>query len=472
MKYSLDDTIAGIATALGESGIGIIRISGPEARPILRRLFRPAGESRGWEPQSHRLTYGHVIDPDSAAVVDEAMAVWMQAPRSYTCQDVAEIQSHGGATVLRAMLTLVLAAGARLAEPGEMTLRAFLNGRLDLAQAEAVLDVVRARTEAGLQVAQAQLGGALSHEIRQARAVLLEVLAHLSALIDFPEDEVPPQAIRPQLDEAEQMLEGLLRTADRGILLREGLRVAIAGRPNVGKSSLLNRLLRHERAIVTEIPGTTRDLLEENLSIRGIPVVLADTAGIRDTADVVEALGVARSRAALEQADLVLLVLDVSQPLTEEDHALAADVADRPVVVVWNKLDLVREDGGEPGSGRDGLPTVPGDTLSEAPQVAVSARTGAGIEALEAQVWELMMGGQVVAATGREALISNPRHKAAIRTALNNVRAARSGLDEGLPADFLTIDLTAAVNALGEITGETATEDLLDVIFSRFCIGK
>ncbi|HBY95371.1 MAG TPA: tRNA uridine-5-carboxymethylaminomethyl(34) synthesis GTPase MnmE, partial [Chloroflexi bacterium] len=355
-----------------------------------------------------------------------------------------------------------------LAEPGEMTLRAFLNGRLDLAQAEAVLDVVRARTEAGLQTAQAQLGGALSHEIRQARAALLEVLAHLSALIDFPEDEVPPQLIRPQLDEAERLLQGLLRTADRGILLREGLRVAIVGRPNVGKSSLLNRLLRHERAIVTEIPGTTRDLVEESLSIRGVPVVLADTAGIRDTSDVVEALGVARSRAALEQADLVLLVLDAGQPLTDEDCALAAIVGGRPAIVVWNKLDLLGGDGEQADTLSVPLPGV----VPEAPRVAVSARTGAGIEALEARVWELVMGGQVVATIGREALVSNPRHKAAIRTALNNVQAARSGLDEGLPADFLTIDLTAAVNALGEITGETATEDLLDVIFSRFCIGK
>lgn len=463
MKYSLDDTIAGIATALGEAGIGVLRISGPDARPILQRLFRPAGRLGTWTPESHRMVYGHVIDPETGAVVDEAMAVWMQAPRSYTRQDVVEIQTHGGATVLRSALGLVLAAGARLAEPGEMTLRAFLNGRLDLAQAEAVLDVVRARTEAGLQVAQAQLGGALSQEIRQARAALLEVLAHLSALIDFPEDDVPPQAIRPQLDEAERVLAELLKTADRGILLREGLRVAIVGRPNVGKSSLLNRLLRHERAIVTEIPGTTRDLLEESLSIRGIPVVLADTAGIRETSDVVEALGVARSRAALERADLVLLVLDASQPLTDEDRALAASVAGRPVIIVWNKIDLLD------GASRPEAHDAP---LPEAPWVEVSARTGEAIADLEALVWELVMGGQVVATTGREALVSNPRHKAAIRTALNNLRAARSGLDEGLPADFLTIDLTAAVNALGEITGETATEDLLDVIFSRFCIGK
>ncbi|HYN87631.1 MAG TPA: tRNA uridine-5-carboxymethylaminomethyl(34) synthesis GTPase MnmE, partial [Ardenticatenaceae bacterium] len=463
MEYSLDDTIAGIATAMGEAGIGIVRISGPDARSILQRLFRPASQLEAREPESHRLRYGWIADPGTGATVDEVMAVWMRAPRSYTRQDVVEIHSHGGATPLRAVLALVLAAGARLAEPGEMTLRAFLNGRLDLAQAEAVLDVVRARTEAGLQVAQAQLGGALSDEIRDARARLLEVLAHLSALIDFPEDEVPPQTITPQLDEAARLLEDLLRTADRGMLLREGLRVAIVGRPNVGKSSLLNRLLRHERAIVTDIPGTTRDMLEESLSIRGIPVVLADTAGIRETADVVEALGVARSRAALEQADLVLLVLDASAPLADEDRDLAASVSGRPAIVVWNKLDLL--DGGEPGENARGV-------LPNAPQIVVSARTGAGIEALEEQVWDLVLGGQALAATGREALVSNPRHKAALRRALDHIQAARTGLEEGLPADFLTIDLTAAVNALGEITGETATEDLLDVIFSRFCIGK
>lgn len=462
MRYSLDDTIAGIATALGEAGIGIIRISGPESRHVLRRLFRPTGWPGDWEPESHRLVYGHIVDPESGETVDEAMAVWMRAPRSYTRQDVVEFHCHGGSTVLRAVLTLVLASGVRLAEPGEMTLRAFLNGRVDLAQAEAVLDVVRARTEAGLRAAQAQLAGALSAEIREARSSLLEVLAHLSALIDFPEDDVPPQMIGPQLESAARLLEDLLSTADRGILLREGLRIAIVGRPNVGKSSLLNRLLRQERAIVTDIPGTTRDLLEESLSIRGVPVVLADTAGIRETSDVVEALGVARSRAALEQADLVLLVVDASSPLTEEDRALAEIVADRPLIVVWNKLDLLP----------NGPEQIDGALLPEAPRVMVSARTGEGIETLEARVWELVMGGEVVAATGREALVNHPRHKAAIRQALESVRSAQAGLAEGLPADLLTIDLTAAVNALGEITGETATEDLLDVIFSRFCIGK
>ncbi len=340
MNYSLDDTIAAIATAPGEAGIGIVRVSGPGALAILQGLFRPAAPA--WQPESHRMSYGWLAS-EAGEPLDELMAVWFQAPRSYTREDVVELHSHGGSVAVRQALARVLRAGARLAEPGEMTLRAFLNGRLDLAQAEAVLDVVRARTEVGMQAAMEQLGGALSQEIRAARQLLLEVLAHLTATIDFPEDDVPPQDISPELREVRAALERLLENAEKGILLREGLRVAIVGRPNVGKSSLLNRLLRHERAIVTNIPGTTRDLLEESLNLRGIPIVLTDTAGIRDTVDVVEAIGVARSRGALQQADLILLVLDASAPLTEQDHALADAVAGRPVIVVENKQDQLRQ---------------------------------------------------------------------------------------------------------------------------------
>lgn len=459
MNYSLDDTIAAVATAPGEAGIGIVRVSGAAALPILRALFRPA--SPAWQPESHHMAYGTLINRAGEAL-DEVMALWFQAPRSYTREDVVELHTHGGSVAVRQALTLVLQAGARLAEPGEMTLRAFLNGRLDLAQAEAVLDMVRARTEAGLHAAMEQLGGALSGEIRAARQQLLDVLAHLTATIDFPEDDVPPQDIAPDLRGVLALLARLLANADRGILLREGIRVAIVGRPNVGKSSLLNRLLRHERAIVTAIPGTTRDLLEESLNLRGIPLVLTDTAGIRETEDVVEALGVERSRSALAQADLILLVLDATSPPTPDDHALAATLPARPVLVLENKLDLLPPD----------APTLSAHAalLPDAPHLALSALAGTGIEALEETMWQMVMGGEATASEA--ALVTNPRHKQAIQQAHEHVAAALQGSLAGMPADFLTIDLHAAVNALGSVTGESATEDLLDTIFSRFCIGK
>ncbi len=460
MRYALDDTIAAIATPVGEGGIGIVRLSGPDSLSILRRIFRPArGGGPDWNPRPRFLTYGHVVDPQTGQVIDEVLAVYLRAPFTYTRQDMAEIHTHGGFVPLRVVLTLVLAQGARLAEPGEMTLRAFLNGRLDLAQAEAVLDVVRARTEAGLQAALQQLGGHLSNEIQEARQRVLNVLAHLTALIDFPEDDVPPQDIVPELEQVARHLEDLLSRADRGILLREGVRVAIVGRPNVGKSSLLNRLLRHDRAIVTEIPGTTRDVLEETLNVRGIPVVVVDTAGIRHTDDVVERIGVERSRAAIAQADLVLLVLDASQELTSEDEAIAAQVEGRPAIVVLNKTDLPTR------LTPENVPLLP-----EAPRVSLSAATGEGVEQLEEAIFELVTGGTVMPTHG--ALITNPRHKAAIQQALQHVRAAQETYRAGLPADFVTVDLHAAVNRLGEITGETVTEDLLEAIFSRFCIGK
>jgi tRNA modification GTPase len=341
-----------------------------------------------------------------------------------------------------------------------------------------------------MHAAMGQLGGALSQEIRQARALLLDVLAHLTATIDFPEDDVPPQDISPELRSVLHVLDALLRNADRGILLREGIRVAIVGRPNVGKSSLLNRLLRHERAIVTEIPGTTRDLLEESLNLRGIPIVLTDTAGIRETVDIVEALGVERSRAALQQADLILFVTDASQPLTSQDYELAGVLEGRPVVVVENKQDLTGDDrrpatgdrrpvgdesrgtrdqgdkgdeGWSRGAGGSGI--LPGT-----PRVPVSATEGTGIEELEERMWEMVMRGEVSASDAL--LVTSPRHKEAIQQAHDHLSAALESAASGMPADFLTIDLHAAVNALGEVTGETATEDLLDAIFSRFCIGK
>jgi tRNA modification GTPase len=455
--FSLDDTIAAIATPLGEGGVGIVKISGPEAASILRRLFAPAaGAADGLEPR--RLAFGHIRDPETGDVVDEALAVHMPGPHSYTRQDVVEIQAHGGILPLRRILGLALAAGARPAEPGEMTLRAFLNGRLDLAQAEAVLDVVQARTEAALRVATEQLGGRLSARVREVRARLVDVLAYLEASIDFVEDEIPAQDVVTPLRETAAELEEILASADRGLIYRQGIRAAIVGRPNVGKSSLLNALLRGERAIVTSIPGTTRDTLEETVNVRGVPLVLVDTAGIRaETDDEVERIGVERSQAALERADLALLVIDGSQPLTDADWDIAALIGGKPALMVVNKSDLPRR-------------RIAADLLPSVARLRVSALTHKGVESLEEAIVELVFGGAVT--TADTPLVSNPRHQASLKRAIDHVGAAEGGQLGGLSPDLVAIDVREAVDALGEITGETVSEDLLEAIFSNFCIGK
>ncbi len=463
--YSLDDTIAAISTPIGEGGIGIVRLSGPQAGDILGRIFaarpdgfrKPVGSERPLSPR--HLHYGHVVDPATGEVVDEVLAVFMPAPRTYTRQDVVEINGHGGIVPLRRVLELCLQHGARLASPGEFTVRAFLNGRLDLAQAEAVLDIVQAKTAAGLRVAVDQLAGRLSGEVRAVRGQLLEVLAYLTALVDFEHEDIPVQDVAGPLAAVRERLEQLLAGADQGLVYRHGVRTAIVGRPNVGKSSLLNALLRTSRAIVTPIPGTTRDTLEETLNLQGVPVVLVDTAGITEPGDVIERLGVERSRAALAQADLALLVVDGSQPLQETDWQIAAAVGDKAAIVVVNKVDVW---GGGEWAGEGLLPDVP--------RVAVSALTGQGLEALEQAIVERVFAGQVLVSD--VPLVSSARHKEALARALEHVAAAQATHQQNLPADFVTIDLTAAVDALGAITGETATDDLLATIFSRFCVGK
>lgn len=453
--YSLDDTIAAISTPLGEGGIGIVRLSGEKALPILRQLFRGVKGDGVLEPR--RLTYGHIVDPASGEVIDEVLASYMRAPYTYTRQDVVEINAHGGIVPLRRILELTLRHGARLASPGEFTVRAFLNGRLDLAQAEAVLDIVQAKTEAGLRVAVDQLEGRLSQEVRATRARLVNLLAYLEASIDFPEDEVPLQDIAPVLEQVRAQIKQLLAHADQGIIYRQGVRAAIVGRPNVGKSTLLNALLRTERAIVTPIPGTTRDTLEETMNLRGIPLVLVDTAGIAATEDLIERLGVERSQEALRRADLALLVVDGSEPLTGADGEIAGLVGQRSTILVINKNDL---------------PQVVAelDLLPDAPRVRLSALTGEGLETLEEAMVEAVLSGRVVASD--EPLISNPRHKALLQRALEHLTSAQEAHGQEMPADFIAIDLTAAVNALGEITGETVSEDLLEAIFSNFCVGK
>jgi tRNA modification GTPase len=469
-----DDTIVAIATPPGAGGVGIVRLSGPAALPALRALFvRPSGRPLAADrpPRSHHLIYGYVRDPETGERVDEALVAYMAAPHSYTREDVVEIHGHGGPAPLQRIVALALRHGARLAGPGEFTLRAFLHGRLDLAQAEAVIDVVNARTQAGLRAAVDQLEGRLSGRVRDLRARLLRVLAHLEAEIDFPEDDVPPAGVAPLLAPLGAEIGALAREAESGRLLRQGVRTALIGRPNAGKSSLLNALLRADRAIVTAIPGTTRDTLEETASIGGVPFVLVDTAGITETADVVEQLGVARSKAAAGRADLVLLVIDASQPLTAADQAALAgalagpgDTADAPirdrVLVVLNKSDLPAAV--TPESLAAALPDVP--------VARASAYAPDGVTSLEEAMLARALSGRTQA--DQAPLVTNVRHRDALLQAAALIAAAQSASAAGVPAAFVAVDVRGALDALGQITGETVGEDLLDVIFRDFCIGK
>ncbi len=458
-----NDTISAIATPPGEGGIGVVRLSGNAALAIVQRIFQPR---RPGPLRSYRLRYGHIINPHDGQVVDEVLVAVMRAPHSFTREDVVEISCHGGSLPLQQVLGLTLAGGARLAQPGEFTLRAFMNGRIDLSQAEATLDVIRAQTASGLALAQAQLGGWLAHEVRRIRALLLEALAYVTVLVDFPDDEVETQDITPALNAALHSVERLRSSADQGIVYRQGARAVLVGRPNAGKSSLLNALLRADRAIVTPIPGTTRDTLEEVANLAGIPVILIDTAGITQSADPVERLGVERSRAALAAADLALLLLDRSQPITTEDVLVAELTFDKPTLLVWSKVDQACAPAAE--ASALALPFTHPRLVG---CVATSALTGVGLEALASAVAQALLGSQVLT-IGDAPMVSNPRHRDALDRAAASLRAVMASNELELPADLLAGDLTAALNALGEITGETVGEDLLDIIFSRFCIGK
>jgi len=446
-----NDTITAISTPIGEGGIGIVRLSGPEAKSLAQKVFPHPLHDR-------RLALGHIVDPVTCETIDEVLVSFMAAPHTYTREDVVEINCHGGPLPTQRILELALRLGARLANPGEFTLRAFLNGRIDLAQAESVIDVVRSKTASSLRLALNGLDGKLSQSVKSIRSELMNVLAYLTARIDFPDDELPRQDINTPLMDALKKIDELIASADRGIVYRQGVRTAIVGRRNVGKSSLMNRLLGHDRAIVSQVPGTTRDTLEEVANIKGIPFVLIDTAGMASHKGVVESLGISRTRGAIEAADLVLLVLDVSTPLRKTDEeiiALLSQHRDREVIAIGNKCDKPCR------ASPDGLPWA---------IVCVSALTGDGLDRLEQSMADLILGGKVVASDA--ALVSNPRHKACLEQAKNNLEQALEGIAGQVPDDFVTIDLTAALNALGEITGETVSDQLLENIFNNFCIGK
>lgn len=450
---SLDDTIVAIGTPEGRGGIGIVRLSGPAALAVAQRLFRPSARLAR---RPRALCYGRVVDPAGGEDVDEVLAAYLPAPHTYTRQDVVEIDAHGGPYVLRRILGLCLREGARAAGAGEFTLRAFANGRIDLTQAEAVRDLVAAGSSAAARQAVAQLDGRLGSRVRQARAALLRALAEVEVGIDFDEEDAPARDLGPLLQPVAAELADLLAGAASGIVRREGLHVAIIGRPNVGKSSLMNALLRAERAIVTPVPGTTRDTVEESASIGGVALVFVDTAGLAlASTDPVERLGMARTEQAAQRADMALLVLDASAPLGDEDTA-AARLAQRAprALAVWNKCDLA-------------MPTEP-PPLDGANEVRVSALTGAGLADLEAALLGSVLG---QAGDGAGAITTERQRDAAAR-ALEAVRRAMAAAGSGIPADLVAIDVRAAVDALGEVTGETADEDLLATIFASFCVGK
>jgi tRNA modification GTPase len=454
-----EDTIAAIATPLGEGGLAVIRLSGPNALAVADRCFAPAGRTslKPSAATTHTVHYGRIVRGGRS--VDEVLLTVMRAPRTLTREDVVEIACHGGLLPAKLVLDAALENGARLAEPGEFTRRAFLNGRIDLAQAEAVADLIHARTELALTAANEQLAGKLSQQINLLRDELMRTLAHIEAHIDFPDEDIAPdtrQQLVERLVKGVAFMDELLRTSREGQILRRGIRAAIVGRPNAGKSSLLNQLLGHGRAIVSPIPGTTRDTIEETANIRGLPVVFVDTAGLREAGDEIEAEGVRRSREALAGAELVLHVLDDSEPLTKADEAHLAELKGKRRILVRNKTDL---------PALLDLPTGLGDRV-----VRVCALTGQGIEALKDAIRASVWAGEIRAEMLQ--VMINSRHQEALGRARAAAERAVSGLGAGQTLELVALELRIAANAVGEIVGKTTTEDLLDSIFSQFCIGK
>ncbi|ANB60971.1 tRNA uridine-5-carboxymethylaminomethyl(34) synthesis GTPase MnmE [Anoxybacteroides amylolyticum] len=458
------DTIAAISTPMGEGAIAIVRLSGKEAISIADRIFRGVGGKRLKDVPSHTIHYGHIIDPTNDQTIEEVMVSVMKAPKTFTREDVVEINCHGGLVSVNQVLQLVLTHGARLAEPGEFTKRAFLNGRIDLSQAEAVIDLIRAKTDRAMHVALSQMEGRLSKMIRHLRQTILETLAHVEVNIDYPEyddvEEMTHQLLLEKATYVREQIERLLQTAQQGKILREGLATAIIGRPNVGKSSLLNNLVHENKAIVTDIPGTTRDVIEEYVNVRGVPLKLIDTAGIRETEDIVERIGVERSKQVVKAADLILLVLNYNEPLTEEDEQLFATVEGKETIVIVNKTDLPQKIEMERVQGlAAGRPVITTSLLEEK-----------GIDELEEAIARLFFTRGVEA--GDLTYVSNSRHIALLHQAKQAIEEAITAIEAFVPIDIVQIDLTRAWELLGEIIGDTVHESLIDQLFSQFCLGK
>ncbi|HER0603738.1 TPA: tRNA uridine-5-carboxymethylaminomethyl(34) synthesis GTPase MnmE [Streptococcus pyogenes] len=451
------DTITAISTPLGEGAIGIVRLSGTDALAIAQSVFKGKNLE---QVASHTINYGHIINPKTGTIIDEVMVSVMLASKTFTRENVVEINTHGGIAVTNEILQLLIRQGARMAEPGEFTKRAFLNGRVDLTQAEAVMDIIRAKTDKAMTIAVKQLDGSLSQLINDTRQEILNTLAQVEVNIDYPEyddvEEMTTALLREKTQEFQSLLESLLRTAKRGKILREGLSTAIIGRPNVGKSSLLNNLLREDKAIVTDIAGTTRDVIEEYVNIKGVPLKLVDTAGIRETDDLVEQIGVERSKKALQEADLVLLVLNASEKLTDQDRALLNLSQDSNRIILLNKTDLEQ---------KIELEQLPDD------YIPISVLTNQNINLIEDRINQLFFDNAGLVEQDATYL-SNARHISLIEKAVQSLEAVNDGLALGMPVDLLQVDLTRTWEILGEITGDAAPDELITQLFSQFCLGK
>lgn len=458
----MEETIAAITTAPGTAGVGIIRISGPEAAAVADRVFRSKNKKALAERPTYTVTYGHIYG-DKEQLIDEALALTMWEPRSFTGENVVELQCHGGSVVLRKILELVLANGARLAEPGEFSKRAFLNGRLDLSQAEAIQELITAKTEKGVQAAARNLVGGISDKVKELRKKVLEITAYLEADIDYPEDDferLEPEELENRLSVIIEELKKILSSYENGKIIRDGLKTVLAGRPNVGKSSLLNALLQEKRAIVTDIPGTTRDVIQEYYNLGGIPIVLHDTAGLRQTDDEVEKIGVEMTRELIKESDLILYVIDSTSDYGSEDEAHLKELPVEKTLVLVNKIDLLEE------HEKWQLP----ESLKSYTVVFISAKEGQGLDDLTRIISQMFIEPQ--SDKGEEPLLTNLRQKEALSQAHNSLQSAVSGIRAGLDADFISIDLRTAWESLGEVTGDTLGDDIIGQIFSQFCLGK
>ena len=457
----IDDTIVAISTPVGQGGIGIVRLTGSGAAPVADSVFRSRSGKRLTASPSHRMIYGQVINPADGKVLDEALVTFMRAPNTYTREDVVEISCHGGMVAVRSILEVVIRQGARLADPGEFTKRAFLNGRLNLDQAEAVLDIINAKTAEGMRIANEQLRGDLTGKLAKIRTRLIETSACVEACLDFPEDEIEhasKEDILGRLTETIAEIRRLSETFHEARFFREGLSIAIVGRPNVGKSSLLNALLQKDRAIVTALPGTTRDLIEDYLNINGLPVRITDTAGIRNSDEVIEQEGIRRSLQAIGHADFIAALFDGSEPLRQEDLALLTIIRGKHAVAVISKADLPQKINLEP--------VVAG----EMPHLHLSAVTGKGVEELKQHIFASHLGGWKEERDG--VVVTNIRHKSALDRAAGSLENASALLSRGEPLELFSIEMRDALDRIGEITGTITTDDILDAIFSSFCIGK
>lgn len=458
------DTIAAISTPMGEGAIAIVRLSGDEAVQIADRVFHSPNGKQLMEEKSHTIHYGHLIDPRSKETVEEVMVSLMKAPKTFTREDVVEINCHGGLVAVNRVLALLLKEGARLAEPGEFTKRAFLNGRIDLSQSEAVMDLIRAKTDRAMNVALGQMEGKLSKLVGELRQALIETLAQVEVNIDYPEYEDVEEMTIPHMIEkctwVNEEIEKLLKTSAQGKILREGLSTVIIGRPNVGKSSLLNSLVQENKAIVTDIAGTTRDIIEEYVNVRGVPLRLVDTAGIRETEDIVERIGVERSRQVLKEADLILLVLNYAEALTEEDHRLFEAIEGMDTIIVVNKTDLPAQ------INLDEVKELAGNGSI----VTTSLLEEEGVIELEEAISSLFFSGAIEAED--MTYVSNARHIGLLHNAKDIINDALIAAESGVPVDMVQIDVTRAWEVLGEIVGDTVQEGLINQLFSQFCLGK